>query len=437
MILEYQFSFASQLLIPKDLPNDKVNEKNFIQILEYNNCHHGIIDNEFLKWALQNNISYKSILWFVKEFSNQSDQELLWLIDAYFCPYKFYCDESSNCVKLRFKDEQGNLNIDWRNDFVLAGVVFEETKVPFNIDELFKSLNLQKNITDAKLKHIANYNGADVNRFIDILKSDKVSLVLKAINNSDAYLHWSTQSLLYFALVDIVDSVIEIPMMLDDIKNVLYKYVRRDVTYFLSFLASYNYPNIAPKKSKEFYEGFITWIELIEAESIEDEFLLEFLRQGMKSSKKSGNLLFLTDNTDKLLIENFVPLYASRLGDFLKSTIYFDKVGIVEDNIKKYENVFCSDKIPYYDFLDSEQSKWIQLSDFISGIIAALLAFVNQNDLDQINLKVKALDDVQIGNLRLLMNLIRKSSNKNKYFDHMSCNYEQGLRIQHLMHKAG
>ena len=124
-----------------------------------------------MKWALKNGVLYEAVLWFVKDFSEQTDQELLWLIDAYFCPYTIYCDESSNAIKFRFKDETGKLNVDWRNDFVLAGIAYEGDTPPFDIDELFASFKLQKTVTDAKLGNIAKYNGDDVNRFVDILKS--------------------------------------------------------------------------------------------------------------------------------------------------------------------------------------------------------------------------------------------------------------------------
>lgn len=433
MLLEHEFSFGNPPLFPQDFPDHIADRTSLLQISDYNHRHHGIIDNDFLKWALQNNITYEAVLWFVKDFSEQTDEELLQLIDAYFCPYTIYCDESSNAIKLRFKDETGKLNVDWRNDFVLAGVAYEGDTPPFDIDELFASFKLQKTVTDAKLGNIAKYNGADVNRFVDILKSKKVNLFLNTLWNSNTYIHWSTQSLLYFSLVDIVDSVMDIPYMLNEIKNVLYKYVRFDLDCFLEFLARYSYPNIKKEKVKDFCEEFIFWIESIEPESHEDEFCLEFLRQGAKSSKKSDDLLFLTENRDNLLIENFVPIYASRLGEFPSSTIHFDKCGIAEENIGRLANAFCDIKKPTYDFLDSTENRWVQLCDFVSGIIAALLAFVNENDIDEMDTSIKSFDEMQKQNLKLLMGLIRRSSDKNKYFDHMSSNYEQGRQIQYLI----
>ena len=103
---------------------------------------------------------------------------------------------------------------------------------------------------------------------------------------------------------------------------------------------------------------------------------------------------------------------------------------------KRLANAFCDIKKPTYDFLDSTENSWIQICDFVSGMIAALLAFVNENDTDEINAALEIFDEKQKNNLKLLTKLIRKSSIKNKYFDHMSCNYEQGERVRYLISKA-
>jgi len=110
-----------------------------------------------------------------------------------------------------------------------------------------------------------------------------------------------------------------------------------------------------------------------------------------------------------------MAIYASRLGEFSSSTIYFDKCDIVEKKIAGLANIFCDIKTPTYDFLVSTENKWIQLCDFISGTIAALLAFVNENGIDEINTIIKSFDEIQSNNLQLLIELMQRSLNKNKY----------------------
>ena len=80
------------------------------------------------------------------------------------------------------------------------------------------------------------------------------------------------------------------------------------------------------------------FFDSLEIQNSEEEFLLEFLRQGIKSSRRTNSLLFLQDNTDKLLIESFVPIYAMRVATFPYSDIHFDKCGIVETRKFIYYN---------------------------------------------------------------------------------------------------
>ncbi|MGO5052368.1 DUF3800 domain-containing protein [Lachnospiraceae bacterium LCP25S3_G4] len=429
-----KFSFGNPPLFLKDVPERLLKSDDIEKIIYYNNRNKGVITNEFIVWALENNISYETIDWFIKDFSYQKDNELDLIIDAFFNHYTIYLDESSNCVKFRFKDIEGNTNAQWYNDFVLSGIAFEGTSAPIDIDKLFFEFNLQKNIHDVKLKHIANYKGEDSERFIEILKSKKVTILLDALLRSDhIYIHWATQNLLYYSLVDIVDSVLEIPYIHDEVKNILYNHAVKDDNALLSLLSRYDYPNIKRNEITNFCEQIICWIDSLEPKNLEEDFALELLRQGIKASRKTDSLLFLENNTDKLLIENFVPIYAMRTSTFPNSILHFDKCGIVEDNIDKHTEIYCGSKSPYYDFVESKNNRWIQLADMISGINGALMAYVNIHDLPRIQQSVMLFDETQNRNLGLFMKLRKKSSKKNKYFDNMSKNWQQIERIQFLM----
>ena len=58
----------------------------------------------------------------------------------------------------------------------MLGIAFEGASDPIRIEDLFRKFELQKNITDVKLKHIANYNGEDSERFVDILYMMKLRI---------------------------------------------------------------------------------------------------------------------------------------------------------------------------------------------------------------------------------------------------------------------
>ena len=427
------FSFINRKLCLDDIPEKIKKTNDAVKIMSYNNQNQGMITNDFFVWALKNDISYKTMIWYIKDFSNQSDYELLNLVDSLFNHYTFYLDESNNCGKFRFKNAEGVTNVKWYNDFVLSGVVFEGDSASFMVEDLFDKFKFQSNNTDAKLKNIAKYNGEDPNRFVDILKSNKVSVLLETLFHSKGvYIHWETENLLYYSLVDIVDSVIDEPYLLDMTKNVLYNYAEHNEDDLFNMLAYYEYPNIKDEQISDFCEQFLIWLESLEAQSYEEIIALNLLHEGMTSSLRTNDLLFLQNNKDRLLIEDFVPLYAQRVAAFPNSVLHFDKCGLVENKMQLCIKAFCGHKVPYYDFINSEDNKWIQLSDMIAGIHGALMSYVNTHDIPNIRKDLLHLNEIQNHNLYLLMSLRKKSYRKNIHFDRMSKNVRQKERLHFL-----
>lgn len=400
-------------------------------IASYNNHEKGIIEDDFFLWAIQANISYDAMKWFIEDFSGIKDDKISSFIKSFYKQYMIYCDESNNPVKFRFKNSIGDTNASWYDDFILAGVVVDNIK--FNINELFDDFELQESIKDVKLRHIAKYKGDDPKRIWDIFKSEKIRILFsKLIETDGIYIHWMALSLWYFSLVDLVDSCIEIPFISDQIKNALYEHAIND-TVFFPILSKYNYPNIKNESIKDFCSEIINWIDGINAKDSEEEFCFECLRQGIKSSRRNGQLIFLHDNVDGLLIDNFVSNYATRISAFPNSNLLFDECGIVQENIKEYVDVICTEKVPKFSFCSSTDNRFIQLSDFISGITGALMAYINTHDEHEIMVDVDNLSSIQCDNLRLFMKLRDKSTRHNLFFDNMSKNYTQINRIHLLM----
>ena len=141
------FTFGNAPLYFENIPDELKKSEDIKKIVNYNNRNKGIITNDFLIWALETGISYDVISWFIKDFSGQSDQELLWIIDSFFKCYTIYLDESNNCVKFRFKDIKGNTNVKWYNDFVLSGIAFEVDWMLLQQIRLLRSLQIQIKFT--------------------------------------------------------------------------------------------------------------------------------------------------------------------------------------------------------------------------------------------------------------------------------------------------
>ena len=108
--------------------------------------------------------------------------------DSYFT---FYYDETNNIRKFHVREKEGNIdfNYSFNSNFVLGGLVYEGTQP--DIKPLFDRLNLQKNITDVKLNHIAK------GEFLDCLKSEKLNIFLKCLLDNDLYINYSSINILY------------------------------------------------------------------------------------------------------------------------------------------------------------------------------------------------------------------------------------------------
>ena len=393
----------------------------------YNNAHKGIIDTEFIPWALDNSISYRVLRWFIHDFSGVDDESILCFLDGVFNHYTMYYDESTNCLKFKFKDADGDLNVDYTEDYVLAGVAFEGTELPMDIDTVFSKLQLQKSITDVKLKHLIGKVPEGTHKFLHALDSAKVESVLTDILSVDnLYVHWGAINLLYYSLADIVDSVLSVPEYHNEIKNVLFEYARRDEKHVLPLLAHYKYPNIEPSKIKDYCFAMVGWIENIEPDNIEDEFLLEFLRQELKAAGKKGDLPFLVDNDDHVLIDGFAADYMSRMGIFQGSTHIFDEISEVQEVLERtpIDGKFLFNQAEFR-FEKSHNSKWLQLCDVVAGIMASFFTFANRVTLDEFVPMIGTLNEQQKRNLALLHRLMKKSTDKNMFFAQKSNAFSQ------------
>lgn len=264
-------------------------------------------------------------------------------------------------------------------------------------------------------------------KFLHALDSAKVESVLTDMLSVDnLYIHWSAINLLYYSLVDIVDSVLSVPVYHNEIKNVLFKYAKRDEEYILPLLAQYNYPNIDPGKIKDYCFVMVDWIEKIVPDDDEDEFLLEFLRQELKASGKKGDVPFLVNNEDHVLIDGFAADYMSRMGIFQGSTHIFDEISEVQEVLEStpIDGEFLFNRAAFC-FVKSHDSKWLQLCDIVAGIMASFFTFANRVTVEEFVPMIGALNEQQKRNLVLLHRLMKKSTDKNMFFAQKSNVFSQ------------
>lgn len=390
------------------------------KILEFNDLNNGEINYSFLDWALKNNISYESIWWFVVNICGNNDAQITSTVNTLFNRYKIYFDETNNCIKFKFKDSSGKTNAQWYNDFVLGGIVFTGDTCPIDTEELFSKFNIQKSaLDDPKLKHIAPHKGEDKDRLLTILKSKNLSILLQTLyDTKNVYLHWTNQNLLFYSLVDIIDSISDDVLYNIYLKNLIYNAAihNQDI---MCILAKYDYPNIKEDAIKEFCLELKEWfIAVRNTDNMSEYEHWSYLISKIKKIKTKDDLLFITDNEDYLLIDNFVPLYSLRIQTFANSELYFDECGIVQEKIDSFTDILCTSRRTQYAFLNSRDDKLLGISDMVIGLTGALMAYLNTHSINRIKMDFSKLSTTQKENLRLFFKIRLKSSLYNMFFDH-------------------
>lgn len=346
-------------------------------------------------------------------------------------PFTFYYDETNNIRK--FYVRENDFNSSFNSNFVLGGLVYEGTRP--DIKPLFDKLKLQKNITEVKLKHIAK------GEFLDCLKSEKLNTFLKYLLDNDLHIHYSSINILYWSIVDIVDSAIansEVAMQLDlnfsnHLKNDLYKLSKLEIESVIELFYNSDYPNLKKESVLEFIE---------ELTSIFDEYIdtqefhlgLESLRQILKEAKKRDSLPFIMDEEDRILIENFSQFYLRPIYLFKNSNHIFDNEVAISEILASYKIIDDSKEIKNYSFVDSQSDLFIQASDIFVGLMGKFASYINTSSREKIISDFDSLSEKQLSNIDVLINLIGKSNSKNVAFLHSIDSYEE-LTKMNLIHE--
>lgn len=360
---EFAFSISTNFYFKNTLDSNNISLENSPnieeakKILKFSDLCNGEIDYAFLDWALKNNISYESVWWFVVNVCGNNEKQITSTVNTLFNRYKMYFDETNNCIKFKFKDSNGKTNAQWYNDFVLGGIVYTGDTCPIDTEELFSKFTIQKSaLVDPKLKHIAPHKGEDKDRLLTILKSKNLLILLQTLYDAkNVFIHWTNQNLLFYSLVDIVDSISDNAIYNIYLKNLIYDKAihNQDI---MCILAKYDYPNIKEDAIKAFCLELKEWfIAVRDADNMSEYENWDYLIYKIEKIKTKDDLLFITNNEDYLLIDNFVPLYSLRIQTFANSELYFDECGIVQENIDIFTDILCTSRKTHYDFLNSKE----------------------------------------------------------------------------------
>ena len=329
--------------------------------------------------------------------------------------YTFYYDETNNIKKLHLN--KGDFNVAFSSNFVLGGLAYVGGRP--DVSDIFNGLSLQASTKEVKLKHIA------FGDFLDCLTSTKLTPFLEYILNSPLYLHFSSLNLLYYSIVDIVDSGIAgagdrielTPGAIRHLKNDLYKLCRLEIQQVVPLLVKYGYPDVKKNELNNFATELLGLFKKYE----DDEeyqvglFALEALFE--KALAKDG-LPFIVDETSLLLVSGLVQFYLRPIYTYLNSEHLFDNETEIQTAIAEYNITYGGKAIANFSFLDSKDDLLTQASDIIIGFVGKLSKFFNTNTAKDIEQHLASITDVQAKNLDLYLDILLKSENFNPCFFH-------------------
>ncbi len=334
----------------------------------------------------------------------------------------FYYDETNNIRKFYVKEN--DFNYAFTGNFVLGGLV-HDGDAP-DVQHLIDSFKLQKTTKELKFKHIAT------GEFLDCLKSAKLKLFQQFVLEADLYIHYSSLNILYWSLVDIVDSAIAIsesakragPAFANQLKNDLYKLSRIKIDSVIDLFYRFEYPNIKTESIIPFIKSLTSLFnEYLDTD--EFHFGLESLRQILKEAKKKGSLPFIMDEEDHILLKDLSQFYFRPVYLFKNSTHIFDNEELIADIFKEHRFFDRGKEIRNYTFIDSQSNQLVQLSDVLVGIIGKMTRYLNTSSREKIIENFESLTTMQQENIDLLIDLMDKSHNRNPGFLHHTDSWEE------------
>lgn len=323
-------------------------------------------------------------------------------------PYTFYYDETNNVRKLHLTPD--GMNIRKPECFVLGGVVHQGPPRPIELAPLRAMLHLQPSVKEIKLKHLGAGN------FFELLTSWKIEAFLKSVTVQGFLVHYQVTDLLYWSIVDIVDSILtevrEPPLMALhlEFKNSLYTVLRDDVDGTAQLLGRYNYPDVGRERRAEFIAELIDLVE--NRDEMLEHFLFYMLKGLLQMAQSLDFLLYLEDETPNILIDGFGAFFMNRLCLFKNAQHILDD----EKEIEAYlESVPFSDNgvpLRHFRFANSQSEEGIQLSDPVAGLLGKLFSHINRTPLDDLAEQMVNLTDQQQRSLLLLARLLDASTDE-------------------------
>ncbi len=320
----------------------------------------------------------------------------------------FFYDETNNPRKLYIRNDNSlNADIDI---FALGGVMHKGTNKKINIAELRELLSIPKEYPEIKRKHVVHGN------FEDIIKSPRTTLFLDWILKNDLYVHFALNDPFYRIIETIVDAIpfhdTENHSVGNILKTNLYCALCENLPDTLSLLKKHNYPWIADKEKKAFFDDLNVIVQKSTQLYPDRKKDLHTLCQtGRENPCDFCIPCFMSPKKNDLLVDNFAIFYFESMILHENAVYIFDEERMIQhrlNNITYFKENIAKRN---HKFVHSNQEPGIQISDIFIGIMGKMCSYLQEApSLEHIDTLALSADETVRKNLSLLHGLIVQSA---------------------------
>lgn len=255
--------------------------------------------------------------------------------------------------------------------------------------------------------------------FCQCLGTKQVTALIRLFSDYDLYMHYSHVNNFFYTIVEILDSI----ATPEEISNFGFDYFMLKTTFYnmlfpnidkvIQIMIKYSYPNIKKEMIEDFCNDLLNCIDLRYKQKPDEKFISGML----KRSSKSTEMIFIQNNVDFVMQEDYSIFYVDPILKFSKSMHHFDEELSIQDKVIETISKFKKGVINY-EFINSKDNTMIQISDLVAGLLGKMFTFINSIPNNIMRKTVTELNNLQITNCLALNGLRIKSDFRNKGFLH-------------------
>lgn len=343
-----------------------------------------------------------------------------------------YYDETNNCKKFRLNEEKNKFNVPADTVFVLGGIEANDT---ISFDELKVIFGLSDNVTEVKSHNI--YEGT----FERCLKSNKLEKYLDLLLSKGWHIHFNSLNLLYWSIVDILDSIegfaMQPPMDVYRLKALFYRVIKSDLLGFFDLVLKYRYPDVNSSMIRSFMEELKYKCQSYKAPIFNFNFEMwrEALIAWITKGANQDELVFVQDEEELTLLKELTLIYRAEQYTWINCKIIFDNEIDVIYSLKKEPISLRGEVLTNYVFVDSKSDPMVQLSDVAVGIIARYLSFIDLHGQHVESVIESSFKEKQMRILKKLNSVLKCSREYNPLFFNQTTSLEYHGLLNNLVDK--